>query len=130
MLSALVFLRRVPAMLSPKGWMAVGVLILFLSFGAYCAQKAAQGERDRQAAGQAKIERKASAARETASTERLNDTLTIQGRQKDRDHAAEALPDSPPDDRELRRRCRQLRDDGRILPACAGLDGPVQAGPV
>lgn len=129
MLTALLFLRRVPGMLSPKGWLAVGVLILFLGFGAYCAQRAAQGERDKQAAAAAQIERKASAARETASTERLNDTLTIQGRQKERDHAAEALPDSAPDDRELRRRCRQLRDAGRSLPVCAGLGGTDEAGP-
>lgn len=117
-LKALAFLRRVPSMLSPRRWLAVAVLAAFLLFGAYCAQKAAQDERARQAAAQAEIERKASAARETASTERLNDTLTIQGRQKERDDAAEALPDSRPDDRELRRRCRQLRDAGRDLPAC------------
>jgi len=123
MIAALIFLRRVPKMLSPNGWIAVGVLILFLGFGAYCAQKAAQGERDRQATEQAETEKKASAARETASTERLNDTLTTIGRQKERDDAAEALPDSRPDDRELRRRCRQLRDAGRSVPACAGLAG-------
>lgn len=123
MIAALAFLRRVPGFLSLKGWITVGVLAAFLLFGAYCAHRAAEGERARQAAEQAEIERKASAARETASTERLNDTLTIQGRQKERDDAAEALPDSVPDDRELRRRCRQLRDAGRELPACAGLGG-------
>ena len=73
----------------------------------------------------AKVEAKAAPARETAATERLNDTLTIQDRQKERDHAAEAIPDSRPDDRELRRRCRQLRDSGRTPAACAGLEGPV-----
>lgn len=115
--------RRIPRLLSPKGWLLVGVLAAFLAFGGYCAHRAAQGERDRQAASGAKTERKASTARETASTERLNDTLTIQGRQKERDDAAQALPDSRPDDRELRRRCRQLRDAGRRLPACAGFEG-------
>lgn len=118
MIVALAFLRRVPAMLSPRGWLAVGVLVLFLGFGAYCAQRSAQGVRDQQAAEQAKTERKASAARETASTERLNDTLTTLERQKERDDAAQALPDGVPDDRELQRRCRQLRDAGRSLPAC------------
>ena len=38
--------------------------------------------------------------------------------QEERDHAAEAYSDGVPDDRELRRRCRQLRDAGRDLPAC------------
>ena len=57
-------------------------------------------------------------ARETAAGERLNDTQSIRNRQEERDHAAEAYPDGVPDDRELRRRCRQLRDAGRDLPAC------------
>lgn len=126
--AALDFLRRIPRMLSPQAWAVVGILAAFLLFGAYCAQRAAQGERDRQAVREAKIEKKASSARETASTERLNDTLTIRDRQKERDHAAQELPDSLPDDRELRRRCRQLRDAGRDLPACRGPGGPAQAG--
>lgn len=117
-LTILSFARRVPKMLSPKGWAVVALLAAVLCFGAYCAHRAAQGEQDRQAAEQAETERKASAARETASTERLNDTLTIQGRQKERDHAAQALPDGAPDARELQRRCRQLRDAGRVPAAC------------
>jgi len=129
MIAALAFLRRVPKMLSPQGWAAVGVLAAFLLFGAYCAHRAAVGERDRQAAKEAKIARKAGSARETASSERLNDTLTIHDRQKERDHAAQELPDGLPDDRELRRRCRQLRDAGRNLPACRGLGGPAEARP-
>ncbi|WP_374385546.1 hypothetical protein [Brevundimonas sp.] len=119
MIAALAFVRRIPGMLSPKGWLAVAVLAAFLLFGAYCAHRAAEGERDHQAAEQAKIEVKAASARETAADERLNDTLTIQDRQKERDDAAEALPDSVPDARELQRRCRQLRDNG-IEPAACG----------
>lgn len=119
MIAALAFARRIPAMLSPKGWIAVALLAAFLLFGAYCAHRAAEGERDRQAAETRRTEEKASSARETAADERLNDTLTIQDRQKERDHAAEALPDSVPDDRELQRRCRQLRDEG-IQPAACG----------
>ena len=119
MIAALAFVRRIPSMLSPKGWLAVAVLAAFLLFGAYCAHRAAEGERDRQAAEAHKIEVKASGARETAADERLNDTLTIQDRQKERDDAAEALPDSVPDARELQRRCRQLRDNG-IEPAACG----------
>lgn len=119
MIAALAFVRRIPPMLSPKGWLAVAVLAAFLLFGAYCAHRAAEGERARQAAEQAKIEEKAASARETAADERLNDTLTIQDRQKERDDAAEALPDSVPDARELQRRCRQLRDNGIEPAACS-----------
>ncbi|MFN4296817.1 MAG: hypothetical protein ACK4FB_08235 [Brevundimonas sp.] len=105
-------------------WAAIGLLILVLSFGGYCAHRAAQGEKARQAAEQAKTEQRASSSRETASAERLNDTLTIRDRQQERDDDAEALPDAVPDDRELRRRCRQLRESGNDgLPACAGLGG-------
>ena len=119
MIAALAFVRRIPSMLSPKGWIAVAVLAAFLLFGAYCAHRAAEGERDRQAAEVHKIEVKASSARETAADERLNDTTIIQDRQKERDNAAQALPDSVPDARELQRRCRQLRDNG-IEPAACG----------
>ena len=118
---ALRFLRA----LTPTAWITIGVLAAFLLFGGYCAHRAAQGERDRQAAQAHKIEAKASSARETAAGERLNDATTITTRKMERDHAAQALPDSLPDDRELRRRCRQLRDAGRIPPACRGLDGPA-----
>lgn len=50
MIAALAFIRRIPSMLSPRGWLAVAVLAAFLLFGAYCAHRAAEGERDRQAA--------------------------------------------------------------------------------
>ena len=47
MIAALAFVRSIPSMLSPKGWLAVALLAAFLLFGAYCAHKAAEGERDR-----------------------------------------------------------------------------------
>lgn len=126
---ALAFIRRIPAMLSPKGWLAIALLAAFVLTGAYCSHRGAQGERDRQAVQTQKTEAKAASARETAAVEREADTTTIRNRQKERDHAAEAIPDSRPDDRELRRRCRQLREAGRSLPACNGFDRPAQAGP-
>jgi hypothetical protein len=116
---------RAARAITPTGWLVLGVLAAFLIFGAYCAHRGAEGVRDRQAAEQAKVEEVASSARETAAVERLNDTTTIRDRQEERDHAAQALPDSVPDDRELRRRCRQLRDDGRVPAACRGLEGPT-----
>lgn len=126
---ALAFIRRIPAMLSPKGWLAIALLAAFVLTGAYCSHRGAQGERDRQAVQTQKTEAKASSARETAAVEREADTTTIRNRQEERDHAAEAIPDSRPDDRELRRRCRQLREAGRSLPACNRFDRPAQAGP-
>lgn len=121
----LTFVLRWARALTPTAWLALAVLAAFLIFGAYCAQRGADGVRDRHAAEQAKIEAKASSARETAAGERLTDTTTIRDRQEERDHAAQALPDGVPDERELKRRCRQLRDTGRIPPACRGLEGPA-----
>lgn len=118
-------IRQFLRTLTPAAWGAVAVLIAFLIFGAYCSHRAAEGVRDRQAAAAAKVEAKASSARETGANEALNDTTTITSRKMERDHAAEALPDSLPDDRELRRRCRQLLDAGRSPPACRGLTGPA-----
>jgi len=115
--------------LTPTGWLVVVIIAAFVLTGAYCSHRGAQGQRDRQAVETQKSEAKASSARETAAVEREADTTTIRNRQEERDHAAEAIPDSRPDDRELRRRCRQLREAGRSLPACNGFDRPAQAGP-
>jgi len=119
------FALRIGRALTPTAWLALVVLAAFLIFGAYCAHRGAEGVRDRQAAEQAKVEAKASSARETSAGEAVNDTTTIRNRQEERDHAAEALPDGLPDDRELRRRCRQLLDAGRTPPACRGLEDPA-----
>jgi hypothetical protein len=116
---------RVVRALTPTAWITIAVLVAFLIFGAYCAHRGAEGVRDRQAAEQARVERNASRARETSANEAVNDNTTIRNRQEERDHAAQALPDGVPDDRELRRRCRQLRDAGRSPPACRGFEGPA-----
>ncbi|MBB5770905.1 putative SAM-dependent methyltransferase [Brevundimonas vesicularis] len=129
MIDTLAFLRSIPRLLSPTGWLIVAIIAAFVVTGAYCSHRGAQGERDRQAVQTQKTEAKASGARETAAIEREADTTTIRNRQEERDHAAEAIPDSRPDDRELRRRCRQLREAGRSLPDCDGFDRPAQAGP-
>nr|WP_313632718.1 hypothetical protein [Brevundimonas naejangsanensis] len=125
MLTAFAFVQRIGRAITPTAWLALAVLAAFLFFGAYCAHSGAQGVRDRQATEQAKTEAKAASARETAASERLTDSITIRDRQEERDHAAQAVPDGVPDERELRRRCRQLRDAGRIPPACRGLEGPA-----
>lgn len=125
MLTALAFIQRFSRVLTPTAWITIALLAAFLIFGGYCAHRGAEGVRDRQAAEQAKVEAKASSARETGAEEALTDATTIRNRQEERDHAAQALPDGVPDDRELRRRCRQLLDAGRRPAACRGLEGPA-----
>lgn len=122
------FARRVPGMLSPAGWAAVGVLILFLAFGAWCSQRAAQGVRDRQAAETLKIERKAATGRETASDERAIDTANLNLQRKATDDALATLPDSVPSDRRVLRHCLRLPDNGAGVPECQRLAGQAPTG--
>ena len=123
MIAALAFVRSIPSMLSPKGWLAVAALAAFLLFGAYCAHRAVQGERDRQAGEQAEIEAKASSARETAADERLSDTTIINAREKELSDAVNSLPDARPSPRRVRLACERLRQQGSRLPAECGPEG-------
>lgn len=125
---ALAFIRRIPGMLSPKGWIAVALLAAFLLFGAYCAHRAAQGERGHQAAVTAKIEAKASSARETASSERLNDQASLNQQRKATDDALAPLPDAVPSDRRRARHCLRLPNGGADFPECRRPDGQAEAG--
>lgn len=129
-MTLLALARRVPGLLPLKAWIAVGVLVLFLGFGGYCAQKAVQGERDRQAAEQAKTERRASAARETASSERLNDQTTLDQQRKLTDDALAPLPDAVPSDRRRLRHCLRLQRDriNTSFPECSRLNSQAASG--
>lgn len=124
MIAALAFARRIPSMLSPKGWLIVALLAAFLLFGAYCAHRAAEGERDRQAAETRRTAEKASSARETAADERLNDTTIINAREKELSDAVNSLPDARPSPRRLALACERLRQQGNTrLPAECGPEG-------
>ena len=123
MIAALAFVRRIPSMLSPQGWLAVALLAAFLLFGAYCAHRAAEGERDRQAAEAHKIEAKASSARETAADERLNDSTIINAREKELSDAVNSLPDARPSARRVALACERLRQQGSRLPPDCGPEG-------
>ena len=123
MIAALAFARRIPSMLSPKGWLIVAVLAAFLLFGACCAHRAAEGERNRQAAETRRTEEKASSARETAADERLNDTTIINAREKELSDAVNSLPDARPSPRRLALACERLRQQGSRLPAECGPEG-------
>ena len=124
MITAFDFVRRIPSMLSPRGWIAVAILAAFLLFGAYCAHRAAEGERDRQAVETRRTEEKASNARETASGERLNDTTIINAREKELSDAVNSLPDARPSPRRVALACERLRQQGNTrLPAECGPEG-------
>ncbi|MRL69919.1 hypothetical protein [Brevundimonas sp. SPF441] len=119
MIAALAFLRSIPRMLSPTGWLIVAIIAAFVLTGAYCSHRGAQGERDRQAAQTQKTEAKATSARETAAVEASVETPIINAREKDFSDAVNSLPDAVPSARRVRLACERLRHQGaaeRFLP--------------
>lgn len=119
MIAVLAFLRSIPRLLSPTGWLIVAIIAAFVLTGAYCSYRGAQGERDRQAAQTQKTEAKASGARETAAHEASAETFIINAREKDLSDAVNSLPDAVPSARRVRLACERLRHQGaaeRLLP--------------
>lgn len=130
-LKALAALRGVGRALTPTAWLTIAILAAFLIFGGYCAQRAVQGEKDRQAVQTAKIERKGSTGRETASGERLNDQASINQQRKATDDALSPLPDAVPSARRVTRHCLRMQRDGvdtSRFPECRRPDGQTPAG--
>lgn len=126
-LAAQTFMRGI----SPKAWavIAMGAAALILAVWLFQAGRGA--EREDVADKTAKVEARAATGRETAATERAIDTAATAEKLEQWNHDAEQTPDAPPDDRELRRRCRQLWDVGqRGLAACRRFEAEAQAGPV
>lgn len=119
MIAPLAFLRSIPRLLSPTGWLIVAIIAAFALTGAYCSHRGAQGERDRQAVETQKTEAKASGARETAAGEASVETPIINAREKDLSDAVNSLPDAVPSARRVRLACERLRHQGtteRLLP--------------
>lgn len=117
MTATLAVITRIWRFFSPTTRLIIAILAAFLIFGAYCSHRAAESERDRQASAEAKIERKAAGARETAASERATETDTINNREKDLSNAVQSLPDAAPSRRRLALACDRLRQQGSDLPA-------------
>lgn len=123
-MTGLAFLRSIPRLLNPTGWLIVTIIAAFVLTGAYCSHRGAQGERDRQAVQTQKTDAKASGARETAAGERAVETPIINAREKDLSDAVNSLPDSVPSARRVRLACERLRHQGDTrLPAECGPAG-------
>jgi len=122
--TALAFLRSMPRLLSPTGWLIVAIIAAFILTGAYCSHRGAKGERDRQAAQIQKTEAKAASAREIAAGEASVETPIINTREKDLSDAVNSLPDAVPSARRVRLACERLRHQGNTrLPAECGPAG-------
>lgn len=123
-MTALAFLRSLPRLLSPTGWLIVAIIAAFVLTGAYCSHRGAQGERGRQAAATQKTNAKASGARETSAVEASIETPIINAREKDLSDAVNSLPDAVPSARRVRLACERLRRQGNTrLPAECGSGG-------
>ncbi|WP_404415574.1 hypothetical protein [Brevundimonas vesicularis] len=109
---ALAFLRSIPRLLNPTGWLIVAIIAAFVLTGAFCSHRGAQGEKDRQAVQTQKTEAKASGAREIAAVERLTDTLSNNAAREELNDALKDLPDAVPSDRRVRLACVRLSRQG------------------
>jgi Flp pilus assembly protein TadB len=130
---AMSMVRRVTRFITPKAWAILAALGLVLILLAYCTTQARQDERaeakQREVAAYAKQLARAAEANDAAATQRVDDYQTTTQATKERDDDARSQPDGAPDDRELRRRCRQLREAGAQPAACRRFAGRGQAGP-
>ena len=95
-MSGLAFLRSVPRLLSPTGWLIIAIIAAFVLTGAYCSHRDAHGERDRQAVETQKTAEKASGARDTSAVEASVKSPIINAHEKDLSDAINSLPDAVP----------------------------------
>jgi hypothetical protein len=110
-------------LLTPRAWLILAALIAVLLIALWIYNAGGKAVRVDVAIEAAQVEVKAGKGRETAATERTVDTGANAARLEEWNHAAEQTPDASPDDRELQRRCRQLRDAGRDVSQLAQCRG-------
>ena len=109
--------------ISPKAWAVIAAVAAALLIALWIYNAGGDAVREDVAVEGAAAQATAGEGRETASTERAIDTTTNAAKLEQWNHAAEQTPDTPPDERTLRRRCRQLRDAGTVgVPACRGFE--------
>lgn len=114
--------------ITPRGWAVIAVvaLIALVLFATYRTGRSDEAEAE--ARRDQAVTTRAAEGREVAAGERAADTRAIQNRLDERNHDAAQTPDSAPDDRDLRRRCRQLREAGTVgVPACRRFEGAGEA---
>lgn len=120
------FLARVIGLgraLPVRTWLIIAAGVAALALALWIYNAGGDAVREDVAAEGAAAQATAGKGRETASTERAIDTTTNAAKLEQWNHAAEQTPDTPPDERTLRRRCRQLRDAGTVgVPACRGFE--------
>ena len=106
----LAFAKSVARALPVRTWLILAALLAALLIALWIYTAGGDAVREDVADKAAKVEAQAAKGRETAATERTLDTNAVADRLEQWNHDAEQTPDAAPDDRELRRRCRQLRD--------------------
>lgn len=100
--------------LTAPAWGVLALLLALIILLSWCSW---DGQRDRR---QAEADRRVDVstlerdrdARDQAADQRLEDTVSIAQREKERADATATLPDNRPSDRRLARACVQLRQQG------------------
>ena len=122
--AAMMFARRIVRALTPRTWLILAALLAALVAAAWLYNAGRDAVRRDVAAEAARAEARAGKGRETAATERAIDAAANADKLEQWNHDAEQTPDTLPDDRTLRRRCRQLREAGTVgVPACRRFEG-------
>ncbi len=121
--AALTFAKGLARAVPVRTWLMIAAAVAVLLLALWIFNAGGNAVREDQAAATAAAEARAAVGRETAATERAIDTAATADKLEQWNHDAEQTPDAAPDDRELRRRCRQLRDAGRDLPVCRRFAG-------
>ena len=124
MTAFLALLRGIGRALPMRAWLVLGLAAVALILAVWLFQAGREAEREAAAA-------RAAGGRDKAGTERAIEAAANADKLEQWNHDAEQTPDTPPDARTVRRRCRQLREAGAVgLPECRGFEGRAQAGPV
>lgn len=121
--AALTFAKGLARALPVRTWLILAGAVAVLLLALWIFNAGGNAVREDVAAERAAVEARAAKGREKAATERAIDTAATAEKLEQWNHDAEQTPDAAPDDRELRRRCRQLRDAGRVLPVCRRFEG-------
>jgi uncharacterized membrane protein len=99
MSAALAFLRSIPRLLNPTGWLIVGVLVAFLLFGAFCSYRGVQGRQEARAY-QTGADGRTAAAQDASAVRDANDAATQSTREQVKEDQDAIRRETDPDARD------------------------------
>jgi hypothetical protein len=106
------------ATIGEKGARAIAYLGLIIALAGLIGGVVAWIRSDAVSDHQAKVERRAAPATDTAASERANDASANAKKDEERHDAIHSVPDAPPGGPSHALACKRLHDLGRDPPAC------------